>query len=103
MDADIGRVADCSPTTVSQPKPRSFEGPPNERLNTLLTRQVAAATGTDVSKFDIEKYLRALRSAQMAIDLHPERHKHYHLHAVAEQYREHVDVRTFGRSARASE
>jgi len=78
-------------------------GRQNERLNALLTRQVAAATGTDLSKFDIEKYLRALRSAQMAIDLHPERHKHYHLHAVAEQYREHVDVRTFGRSARASE
>ena len=107
----------------------SFEGPPNERLNALLTRQVPAATawgvplyiaeaygfrkvvdatfmigflvtGTDVSKSDVEKYLRALRSAQMEIDLHPERYKHYHLAAVPEQYREHVDVRTFGTGER---
>jgi hypothetical protein len=107
----------------------SFEGPPNERLNALLTRQVPAATawgvplyiaeaygfrkvvdatfmigflvtGTDVSKSDVEKYLRALRSAQMEIDLHPERYKHYHLQAVPEQYREHVDVRTFGTGER---
>ena len=103
----------------------SFEGPPNERLNALLTRQVPAATawgvplyiaeaygfrkvvdatfmigflvtGTEVSKADVEKYLRALRSAQLEIDLHPERYKHYHLRAVPQQYREKVDVRTFG-------
>jgi NitT/TauT family transport system substrate-binding protein len=107
----------------------SFEGPPNERLNALLTRQVPAATtwgvplyiaeahgfrkvvdatfmigflvtGTDVSKSDVEKYLRALRSAQMEIDLHPERYKHYHLQAVPEQFREHVDVRMFGTGER---
>jgi NitT/TauT family transport system substrate-binding protein len=30
------------------------------------------------------------------IDLHPERYKHYHLQAVPEQYRDHVDVRAFG-------
>jgi hypothetical protein len=57
-------------------------------------------TGTDVSKSDVEKYLRALRSAQMEIDLHPERHKHYHLRAVPEQYRDHVDVRMFGTGER---
>lgn len=107
----------------------SFEGPPNERLTALLTRQVPAATawgvplyvaeahgfrkvvdatfmigflvtGADVSKSDVAKYLRALRSAQMEIDLHPERYKHYHLRAVPEQYREHVDVRTFGTGER---
>jgi NitT/TauT family transport system substrate-binding protein len=107
----------------------SFQGPPNERLGALLTRQVPAATtwgvplyiaeaygfrkvvdttfmigflatGIDVSKSDIEKYLRALRSAQMEIDLHPERYKHYHLRAVPDQYRAHVDVRTFGTGER---
>jgi len=107
----------------------SFEGPPNERLSALLARQVRAATawgvplyiaeaygfrkvvdatfmigflvtGTDVSKSDVEKYLRALRSAQMEIDLHPERYKHYHLQAVPEQYRGEVDVRTFGTGER---
>jgi NitT/TauT family transport system substrate-binding protein len=107
----------------------SFQGPPNERLGALLSRQVPAATtwgvplyiaeaygfrkvvdttfmigflvtGIDVSKSDIEKYLRALRRAQMEIDLHPERYKHYHLRAVPDQYREHVDVRTFGTGER---
>ena len=107
----------------------SFQGPPNERLSTLLERQVPAATvwgvplyiaesfgfrkvvdatfmigflvtGLDVSKTDVEKYLRALRSAQMEIDLHPERYKHYHLQAVPEQYRAQVDLRTFGTGER---
>jgi hypothetical protein len=35
-------------------------------------------TGLDVSKADVEKYLSALRRAQMEIDLHPELYKHYH-------------------------
>jgi ABC-type nitrate/sulfonate/bicarbonate transport system substrate-binding protein len=103
----------------------TFQGPPNERLDALLERQVAAATvwgvplyiaeafgfrkvldatfmigflvtGTDASKADIEKYLAALRRSQMEIDLHPERYKHYHLRAVPEKYREQVDVRAFG-------
>jgi ABC-type nitrate/sulfonate/bicarbonate transport system substrate-binding protein len=103
----------------------AFQGPPNERLDALLERQVPAATmwgvplciaeafgfrkvidatfmigflvtGLDVSKADVEKYLDALRRAQMEIDLHPERYKHYHLRAVPEKYREQVDVRAFG-------
>jgi NitT/TauT family transport system substrate-binding protein len=107
----------------------SFQGPPNERLDALLERQVQAATvwgvplyiaeahgfrkvadatfmigflvtGLDVSKADIEKYLAALRRAQMEIDLHPERFKHFHLQAVPEKYREHVDVRAFGTGER---
>jgi hypothetical protein len=57
-------------------------------------------TGSDVSKADVEKYLAALRRAQMEIDLHPERYKHYHLRAVPEKYRERVDVRTFGTGER---
>ena len=107
----------------------SFQGPPNERLSALLERQVPAAamwsvplyiaeafgfrkvvdatfmigflvTGSDVSKSDVEKYLRALRSAQMEIVLHPARYKRYHLRAVPEQYRERDDVRTFGTGER---
>jgi NitT/TauT family transport system substrate-binding protein len=107
----------------------SFEGPPNERLSALLDRQVPAATawgvplyiaeafgfrkvvdatfmigflvtGSDVSKSDVEKYLRALRSAQTEIDVHPERYKHYHLKAVPAKYRDEVDVRTFGTGER---
>jgi ABC-type nitrate/sulfonate/bicarbonate transport system substrate-binding protein len=107
----------------------TFQGPPNERLDALLGRQVPAATmfgvplyiaeafgfrkvldatfmmgflvtGTDVSKADVDKYLAALRRAQMAIDLHPERYKHHHLRAVPDKYRDQVDVRAFGTGER---
>jgi NitT/TauT family transport system substrate-binding protein len=107
----------------------TFQGPPNERLDALLERQVPAATawgvplyiaeafgfrtvvdatfmigflvtGPDVTKADIEKYLAALRRAQMEIDLHPELYKHYHRRAVPEKYRDRVDVRAFGTGER---
>ena len=107
----------------------TFQGPPNERLDALLNRQVPAATawgvplyvaeafgfrkvldatfmigflvtGGSASKDDIDKYLAALRRAQMDIDMHPERHKHYHLRSVPEKYREQVDVRAFGTGER---
>jgi NitT/TauT family transport system substrate-binding protein len=107
----------------------TFQGPPNERLDALLERQVPAATvwgvplyiaeafgfrrvvdatfmigflvtGPDVSKADVEKYLAALRRAQMEIDLRPELYKHYHLRAVPEKYRDQVDVRAFGTGER---
>jgi len=107
----------------------SFQGPPNERLDALLTRQVPAATmfgvplyiaeafgfrkvldatfmigflvsGSGVSKADIDKYLAALRRAQVEIDLHPEAYKHYHLRAVPEKYRDQLDVRAFGTGER---
>jgi NitT/TauT family transport system substrate-binding protein len=107
----------------------SFQGPPNERLDALLERQVPAATtwgvplyiaeafgfrkvldvtfmigflvtGSDATKADVEKYLAALRRAQMDIDLHPELYKHYHLRAVPEKYQDRVDVRAFGTGER---
>jgi NitT/TauT family transport system substrate-binding protein len=107
----------------------SFQGPPNERLDMLLERKVPAAavwgvplyiaeafgfrkvvdatfmigflvTGSDATKADVDKYLAALRRAQMDIDLHPEQYKHYHLRAVPEKYREQVDVRAFGTGER---
>ena len=107
----------------------TFQGPPNERLDALLDRQVPAATawgvplyiaeafgfrkvldvtfmigflvtGRDTTKADVDKYLAALRRAQMEIDLHPEAYKHYHLRSVPEKYREQVDVRTFGTGER---
>ena len=53
-------------------------------------------TGEDVSKADVDKYLAALRRAQMDIDLHPEACKHHHLRAVPAKYRDQVDVRAFG-------
>src|SRR5262250_2240712 len=107
----------------------SFQGPPNERLDALLERQVPAATmfgvplyiaeafgfrkvldatfmigflasGDEVSKADVEKYLAALRRAQMDIDLRPELYKHHHLKAVPPKYRDRVDVRAFGTGER---
>lgn len=107
----------------------TFQGPPNERLEALLERQVPAATawgvplyiaeargfrkvvdatfmigflvtGDGVSKEDVDKYLAALRRAQMEIDLRPELYKHYHLRAVPEKYRDGVDVRSFGTGER---
>jgi ABC-type nitrate/sulfonate/bicarbonate transport system substrate-binding protein len=107
----------------------SFQGPPNERLDALLGRHAPAATmfgvplyiaeafgfrkvldatfmigflvtGRDVSKADVDKYLAALRRAQMEIDLRPELYKHHHLRAVPEKYREQVDVRAFGTGER---
>ena len=103
----------------------TFQGPPNERLDALLGRQVPAATvwgvplyvaeafgfrkvvdatfmigflvtGSGVSRDDVEKYLAALRRAQADIDLQPDRYKHYHLRAVPEKYHDQVDVRAFG-------
>jgi NitT/TauT family transport system substrate-binding protein len=107
----------------------TFQGPPNERLDALLDRQVQAATawgvplyvaeafgfrkvldaafmigflvtGPDATKADVDKYLAALRRAQMEIDLRPELYKHYHLRSVPEKYREKVDVRAFGTGER---
>jgi NitT/TauT family transport system substrate-binding protein len=107
----------------------TFQGPPNERLDALLEREVLAATvwgvplyiaeafgfrkvldatfmigflvtGRDVSRADVDRYLAALSRAQREIDLHPERYKHYHLRAVPEKYQEQVDVRTFGTGER---
>ena len=107
----------------------TFQGPPNERLDALLDRQVPAATawgvplyvaeafgfrkildatfmigflvtGGDATKADVDKYLAALRRAQMEIDLHPELYKHYHRRSVPEKYQEQVDVRAFGNGER---
>ena len=101
----------------------------NERLDAVLERRVPAATvwsvplyiaeafgfrkvvdatfmigflvtGRDVRKSDVEAYLRALRRAQMDVDLHPERYKHHHLRAVPPKYHDRVDVRAFGTGER---
>jgi len=107
----------------------SFQGPPNERLDALLQRRVPAAvmfgvplyiaqafgfrtvldatfmigllvTGEEVATSDIDKYLGALKRAQMELDLRPERYKHHHLRAVPSKYRDQVDVRAFGTGER---
>jgi NitT/TauT family transport system substrate-binding protein len=50
----------------------------------------------DADEDQIERYVRALRRAQMDIDLEPERYKHYFLNEMPERFRDMVDVRRFG-------
>ena len=51
---------------------------------------------SDVEDGDIEKFMSAMSRAQMAIDLNPERYKHYYLKELPERFHEKVDVRRFG-------
>ena len=103
----------------------SFEGSPATRLDSVLDRSIPAATVFGVQLYiaeamgfrkvldtsfmiaflantfdadpaDIEKYFNGLKRAQMEIDLHAERYKHYHLKSVPEKYQDKVDVRQFG-------
>jgi NitT/TauT family transport system substrate-binding protein len=43
----------------------------------------------------IEKYMNALKRAQMDLDLEPEKYKHYYVNEIPERYRAMVDVRRF--------
>ena len=54
----------------------------------------------DVEEADIEKFMNAMRRAQMAIDLTPERYKHYYLKELPERFHDGVDVRRFGNGER---
>lgn len=45
---------------------------------------------------DVERYFRALRRAQRAIDVEPEIYTHYFLREIPERYHSMVDVRAFG-------
>ncbi len=54
----------------------------------------------DVEEVDIEKFMNALKRAQMAIDLTPERYKHYYLKELPERFHDKVDVRRFGNGER---
>ena len=54
----------------------------------------------DVEEADIEKFMNAMRRAQMAIDLTPERYKHYYLKELPERFHDKVDVKRFGNGER---
>lgn len=45
---------------------------------------------------DVERYFRAIKRAQMDIDLAPELYKHYFAREIPARYRDRVDVRLFG-------
>jgi ABC-type nitrate/sulfonate/bicarbonate transport system substrate-binding protein len=44
---------------------------------------------------DVEKYMRALKKAQMEVDLRPELYKHHFRDMIPQRYRDRVDVRRF--------
>jgi NitT/TauT family transport system substrate-binding protein len=52
--------------------------------------------GAGTDPLDVERYFRALRRAQMELDLEPERYKHYYLKEIPERYHADIDVRCFG-------
>ena len=56
--------------------------------------------GTDPR--DVERYFRALKRAQMELDLEPERYKHYYLKEIPERYHADIDVRCFGPGERVA-
>jgi NitT/TauT family transport system substrate-binding protein len=56
--------------------------------------------GEDTDHEDLERYFRALRRAQRAIDLEADRYKHYWLREMPDDLREGVDVRRFGSGER---
>ena len=45
---------------------------------------------------DVERYFKALKRAQMDLDLEPERHKHHYLKEIPARFHDRVDVRRFG-------
>jgi NitT/TauT family transport system substrate-binding protein len=105
-----------------------FVGRPLQRLALLLDRKVASANvfgaplyvleqqgfrklvdttfmigflvSVDANEADVHRYFRALQRAQRAIDLEPERYKHYLLKALPEHYHTMVEVRACGTGER---
>jgi hypothetical protein len=49
----------------------------------------------DVDERDVQKYMNAMRRAQMDLDLEPEKYKRYYLNEIPDRYQSEVDVRRF--------
>jgi NitT/TauT family transport system substrate-binding protein len=101
-----------------------FVGMPYDRVDALLNGEVRAAAiwnassyiveqlgyrkildttfmagfmfGTQTDQDDVERYFKALRRAQMELDLDAEKYKHYYTKEIPARYTDLVDVRTFG-------
>ncbi|HXV59414.1 MAG TPA: hypothetical protein VEK15_01885, partial [Vicinamibacteria bacterium] len=102
----------------------AFIGRPMARLDAALERKVEAVSAWGLAQYvleqrgfrrildttfivgflfpaavadeDIDKFMNALRRAQMAIDVRPELHKHHYLKELPERFHGTVDVRRFG-------
>lgn len=101
-----------------------FVGMPYDRVDALLNGDVRAAAiwnapsyiveqlgfrkvvdttfmagfmfGAQTEPDDVERYFKALRRAQMELDLAAEKYKHYYLREIPARYTDRVDVRAFG-------
>ncbi len=101
-----------------------FVGMPYDRVDALLNGEVPAAAiwnassyiveqlgyrkildttfmagfmfGAQTDQEDVERYFKALRRAQMELDLDAEKYKHYYTKEIPARYTDVVDVRTFG-------
>jgi ABC-type nitrate/sulfonate/bicarbonate transport system substrate-binding protein len=60
------------------------------------TFMIAHLVSGDADLQDVERYFKALRSAQHDIDMEPELYKHYFLRELPERYHHLVDIRAFG-------
>ena len=60
------------------------------------TFMIGFLVAPEADRRDVEAYFRALRRAQLELDLQPERYKHYWLREMPEDLRELADVRRFG-------
>lgn len=49
-----------------------------------------------VDSGNVERYMRAVITAQSDIDVEPERYKHYFINEILQRFRDKVDVRRFG-------
>jgi NitT/TauT family transport system substrate-binding protein len=49
-----------------------------------------------VDPADVEKYMNAMKRAQMDLDFAPEQYKHHYLKEIPERYRDKIDVRRLG-------
>jgi NitT/TauT family transport system substrate-binding protein len=64
------------------------------------TFMVAFMFPNDTDLADVERYMRALKRAQMEIDLHPERYRKHYLKEIPERFRTVVDVYRFSTGER---
>ncbi len=49
----------------------------------------------ETNKEDVDKYMSAMKRAQMEIDLFPEKYKHFYAPQIPERYKDKLDVRLF--------
>jgi ABC-type nitrate/sulfonate/bicarbonate transport system substrate-binding protein len=106
----------------------SFNGQPFDRIDALLARELPAANvwgattylleqqgfrrvldttfmagfmfSHEIDSADVERYFRALKRAQMALDYEPEAFKHHYLKEIPERFHDQIDVRGFGTGER---